>query len=54
MDSLIVGMCEEGIVGGDGVLCVEQGRVVDGAGQLLVLYPSRPDLASDKVQVRRP
>ena len=54
MDALLVGMCEEGLVGSDGVLCVEQGKVVDTGGQLLVLYPSKTDLGSDKVEVRRP
>ena len=54
MDTLIEGMCWGGIVGADGVLGVEQVRVVDHAGHLLVLYPSRTDLTSGKVNVRRP
>lgn len=54
MDSLIVGMCEAGLVGSDGVLSVEQGRVVEEGGKLLVLYPSRTDLSSGIVDVRRP
>ena len=54
MDALIEGMCEGGIVGGDGVLCVEQVRVVGEGGGLLVLYPSRTDLTSDKIDVERP
>ena len=32
MDSLIVGMCEAGLVGSDGVLSVEQGRVMEEGG----------------------
>ena len=54
MDSLIVGMCEAGLVGSDGVLSVEQGRVVEEGGKLLVLYPSRTDLSNNSVDVRRP
>ena len=54
MDRLIVGMCEGGLVGSDGVLSVEQGRVVEEGGQLLVLYPSRTDLSTDSVSVHRP
>lgn len=56
MDALVVGMCEEGLglEGGEGTLCVEQGRVEDEGGQLLVLYPSRTDLTTDKIDVRRP
>jgi len=47
-------MCEAGLVGSDGVLSVEQGRVVEEGGKLLVLYPSRTDLSSGSVDVRRP
>ena len=54
MDRLIVGMCEGGLVGSDGVLSVEQGRVVEEGGQLLVLYPSRTDLSTDTINVHRP
>ena len=54
MDRLIVGMCEGGLVGSDGVLSVEQGKVVEEGGQLLVLYPSRTDLSADTINVHRP
>ena len=54
MDALLVSMCEEELVGGGGVLCVEQGKVLDAGGQLLVLYPSKTDLCGTKVEVRRP
>ena len=54
MDALVEGMCEGGIVGSDGVLCVEQAKVVGEAGGLLVLYPSRVDLTSDRIEVKRP
>ena len=53
MDRLIVGMCEGGLVG-SGVLSVEQGRVVEEGGQLLVLYPSRTDLSTDTINIHRP
>ena len=51
MDSLVVGVAS---VMSGGVR-VEQVRVVDEAGQLLVLYPSRTDLAnSTDIRVSRP
>jgi hypothetical protein len=50
MDSLVVGVAS---VMSGGVR-VEQVRVVDNAGQLLVLYPSRTDLAnSTDIRVSR-
>lgn len=52
MDALVVGMV--GCVGSEGVMCVEQVRVVDEAEQLLVLYPSRTDLTATEMEVQRP
>ncbi len=52
MESILEGMVACECVGGR-ELCVEQVRVVEG-GQLLVLYPSRTDLTSDKLEVTRP
>lgn len=55
MDSLIYGMREGGMgVRDDGVMYVEQARVADENGQLLVLYPSRTDLTSEKYVVEHP
>ena len=57
MDALVTGVVVmgEGGRGGEGGVRVEQVRVVDGAGQLLVLYPSRTDLVtSTDVTVVRP
>lgn len=56
MDALVVGMCECGVgVSSEGVMVVEQGRVVEAeSGQLLVLYPSKIDLTSDVITVKRP
>ena len=56
MDALVTGV---GVMGGEegrgGVVTVEQVRVVDEAGQLLVLYPSRTDLlTSTAISVTRP
>lgn len=54
MDAVVTGVggMKEGR--GEGVQ-VEQVRVVDEAGQLLVLYPSRTDLvASSDIEVVRP
>lgn len=54
MDAVVtgVGVMKEGR--GEGVQ-VEQVRVVDEAGQLLVLYPSRTDLVtSSAIEVVRP
>ena len=49
------GMREGGIgVKSDGVMYVEQGRVIDENGQLLVLYPSRTDLTDEKFVVVHP
>lgn len=51
MDSLVVGVAS---VMSGGVR-LEQVKVVDESGQLLVLYPSRTDLASSPdVRVTRP
>ena len=52
MDALVLGMV--GCVGSEGGMCVEQVRVVDEAGQLLVLYPSRTDLTATELDVQRP
>ena len=55
MDSLVVGVASV-MSGGVRVeqVRVEQVRVVDNAGQLLVLYPSRTDLAnSTDIRVSR-
>ena len=56
MDALVLAMSEAGLQcrGSSGGLCVEQARVVDQEGKLLVLYPSRLDLNTDTVDVRRP
>ena len=53
MDALVVGLAVMS-VSGEGVR-VEQVRVIDEAGQLLVLYPSRTDLSnSTDIIVTRP
>ena len=52
MDALVEGMVR--CVGGDEGTCVEQVRVVDEAGQVLVLYPSRIDLTTTALDVQRP
>ena len=58
MDALVTGvgvMSGEGGRGRGGGVTVEQVRVVDEAGQLLVLYPSRTDLlTSTDISVTRP
>ena len=57
MDALVTGVVVmgEGGRGEEGGVRVEQVRVVDEAGQLLVLYPSRTDLVtSTDVTVVRP
>ena len=56
MDTLLEGMvtCECVRERSGGVLCVEQVRVIEEEGQLLVLYPSRTDLTSDNLDVTRP
>lgn len=54
MDALVTGVGTMKDGRGEG-LQVEQARVVDEAGQLLVLYPSRTDLVtSSNVEVVRP
>ena len=55
MDALVTGvvvMSER--QGEEGGVVAEQVRVVDEAGQLLVLYPSRIDLTSSELRVLRP
>ena len=54
MDSLIAAMCCEHLQSAatDG-LVVEQVKVVDAEGQLLVVYPARPDLNIDTIEVTR-
>lgn len=54
MDSLIAAMCCEHLYSSthDGLM-VEQVKVVDAEGQLLVVYPSRPDLIIDTIEVKR-
>ena len=54
MDSLIAAMCCENLKSSanDGLI-VEQVKVVDSEGQLLVVYPSRPDLNVDTIEVKR-
>lgn len=54
MDSLVCGMCEKGLGVVEEVLGVEQVRVVDESGQLLVLYPSRTDLLDTPFEILRP
>ena len=54
MDALVCGMCEKGLGVMEGVMRVEQVRVVDEANQLLVLYPSRTDLIDTAFVILRP
>ena len=56
MDSLVCGMCESGVgVSSDGVMRVEQVKVLDQGKQLLVMYPSRTDLVDcSSISVERP
>ncbi len=54
MDSLICGMREKGLGVTDEVMAVEQVKVVDENGQLLVLYPSRTDLTDTSFVIIRP
>lgn len=51
MEALLEGMVACQCAGME--LCVEQVKVME-AEQLLVLYPSRADLTSDSLDVRRP
>ena len=48
------GMSEKGLGVRDRVLRVEQVKVVDETGQLLVMYPSRTDLLETTSQIIRP
>lgn len=56
MDSLVLGMCKRGLGVGstNKVMVVEQVKVVDESGQLLVLYPSRTDLIGSPFEIIRP
>ena len=55
MDALVTGVVVMSEGGGGGTVEVEQVKVVDEAGQLLVLYPSRTDLlTSTDIAVSRP
>ena len=58
MDALVVGVAVMSVEGRRGECAgvrVEQVRVVDEAGQLLVLYPSRTDLTnSSEIKLIRP
>ena len=54
MDSLVCGMCEQGLAVRGNKMEVEQVKVVDPSGQLLVLYPSRTDLTDTPFEIIRP
>ena len=54
MDTLVCGMCDLGLGVRRDKMEVEQVRVVDPSGQLLVLYPSRTDLTDTQFDVIRP
>ena len=54
MDGLVCAMCEAGVGVRDDRLTVEQVKVVDERGQVLVLYPSRTDLQDTVFEVSRP
>lgn len=54
MDALVCGMCERGLGMHSGRMQVEQVKVVDPTGQLLVLYPSRTDLTDTEFEISRP
>jgi hypothetical protein len=54
MDALVCGMCELGLGVRRDKMEIEQVRVVDPSGQLLVLYPSRTDLTDTQFEVIRP
>ena len=54
MESLVCGMCEHNVGVRQGRLVLEQVRVVDESGQLLVLYPSRTDFTDINFDVIRP
>ncbi len=54
MESLVCGMCEKGVGVRQGRMVLEQVRVVDESGQLLVLYPSRTDLTGTNFDILRP
>lgn len=55
MDTLVCGMCERGLgVNRNLRMSVEQVKVLDEAGQVLVLYPSRTDLTESTLEIVRP
>lgn len=54
MEALVCGMCEAGVgVRGDRMQ-LEQVRVLDETGHVLVLFPSRTDLTDTSFEVVRP
>ena len=54
MDQLVCGMCERELGVKDKVMSVEQVKVLDEDGHVLVLYPSRTDLIDTTFKVVRP